>query len=118
MYGVPSDLPIQRFVGDALFQVCIGMDGVHFRFGKAGTISVHGQWELLDSLGNEIDCAKEHSERDCYRVHSIFNEDVSSYSIEPPHSFSLTFANGHRLIIYDDSPQYESFAIQPDGIYI
>jgi hypothetical protein len=32
MYGVPKDLPLQLFVGDALFQVCIGVDGVHFVF--------------------------------------------------------------------------------------
>ena len=38
MYGVPEDLPIERFVGDALFQVRLGLDGVHFAFGQAGTM--------------------------------------------------------------------------------
>jgi|GEM_PF-1370854 len=118
MYGVPADLPLQRFVGDALFQVCVGMDGIHFRFGRAGTICVYGHWELHDSLGSLLDSAQEHSERKHYRVHDIFNKDVAAYSIDPPRSFCLTFASGHRLTIYDDTPQYEAFLIMPDEIRV
>ena len=118
MYGVPADLPVQRFVGDFLAQVCIGMDGVHFLFGQSGTISVGGRWELVDSTGKMIDCACEHDVREAYRVHALFNQDVTDSSIDPPHSFSLTFSSGHRLTIYDDSPQFESFSIQPGNVFI
>jgi hypothetical protein len=118
MYGVPADLPIQRFVGDALFQACIGMDGVHFCFGRAGRIAAHGNWELRDSNGNLVDQALEHSTREYYRLHVILNADVTGYRLDPPDSFSLTFSTGHVLTIIDDSPQYESFAIYPDGIYV
>lgn len=118
MYGVPADLPVGRFVGDFLSQVRIGMDGIHFAFGHSGTISVQGHWELIDRAGKIIDCACEHEARESYRVHAIFNQDVTEYSIDPPHSFSLTFASGHRLTVYDDSPQYESFSIQPGNIFV
>ena len=118
MHGVPADLPIQRFVGDALFQANISVNSVFFVFGRAGTICVYGGWELHDSSGAHIDGMLDPSERDCYRVHVILNADVVSCSIDPPRSFSLNFSTGHRLTIYDDSPGYESFAIQPDDIYI
>jgi hypothetical protein len=118
MYGVPADLPIQRFVGDWLFQVCICTNSVNFTFGSAGTICVYGSWELHDSSGKLIDCTQDHSTRDCYRVHVILNAEVVDFSIDPPRSFSLVFSTGHRLTIYDDSPGYESFAIQPDDIYV
>jgi hypothetical protein len=118
MYGVPADLPVQRFVGDFLSQVGIAVDGVHFTFGHSGTISVGGRWELVDGDGKLIDCACHHDKRDAYRVHAIFNQDVAESSIDPPHSFSLTFSSGHRLTAYDDSPQYESFSIQPGDIFI
>ena len=118
MHGVPETLPMQRFVGDALFQVCIGMDGVHFVFGRAGTISVHGGWKLFDASGSVVDGAQSPTGRDCYRVHVILNADVTACRLDPPHSFSLTFATGHLLTVYDDLPNYESFAIQPDGIYV
>ncbi|MFZ2642039.1 MAG: hypothetical protein WA117_13655 [Verrucomicrobiia bacterium] len=117
MHGVPANLPLQRFIGDALFQICIGLDGVHFVFGQAGTIKAAGCWELHDSSGNLVDSTQEHSERESYRVHAILNADVTAYSIDPPRSFSLSFSSGHRLTIYDDSTPYESFAIYPDGIY-
>jgi hypothetical protein len=118
MKGVPANLPIERFVGDALFQVCLGMDGVHFAFGRAGTISVFGHWELQDRMGNLVDRAREPEDRKAYYLHVIFNEDVVAAAVDPPRSFSLTFSNGHRLTIYDDTPQFESFAIQPDGIVV
>jgi len=84
-------LPLQRFIGDALFQVGIGMDGVHFVFGRAGTIAVEGRWELVDSSGALVD-------------------------LDSPRSLALTFATGHRLKVYDGQT-YESFHIYPDGIH-
>jgi hypothetical protein len=115
MYGVPRDLQMQRFVGDALFQLRVGLDGVHFAFGRAGTICAHGRWELHDSEGMLIDLAQENSSRESYRVHVILNADVTNYSIDPPRSFTLTFATGHRLTIYDDMPQYESCIVYFEG---
>ncbi len=118
MYGVPADLPVARFVGDFLSQVCIGMDGVYFNFGHSGTISVSGRWELEDCAGNMIDCACDYDARDAYRLHVLFNKNVIDSCIDPPRSFSLTFSSGHRLTAYDDTPQYESFSIQPGNIFV
>jgi hypothetical protein len=94
------------------------MDGIHFRFGQSGTISVQGRWELADSDGNIIDSGCDYSVREAYRVHAIFNQDVTEFSIDPPRSFSLSFANAHRLTVFDDTPQYESFQLWPDGIVV
>ncbi|MFL5329312.1 MAG: hypothetical protein ACJ8C4_10390 [Gemmataceae bacterium] len=118
MYGVPADLPIQRFVGDHLAQVRIGMDGIHFAFGNTGSISAYGTWELRDRSGNLIDCYQDQLERESYRVHVIFNETVTVVSIDPPQSFSFDFASGHRLTVFDDGPEYESIMIMPDEIVI
>ncbi|MDZ4783064.1 MAG: hypothetical protein SGJ19_22695 [Planctomycetia bacterium] len=118
MYGVPADLPVQRFVGDFLTQVRIGKHDIQFAFGQSGTVSVWGHWELVDSGGNLVDCAREPNERDAYRVHAILNQAVSDWSIDPPHSFSITFESGHRLKIFDDSPQYESFSIEPGNFVV
>lgn len=118
MYGVPEDLPLRRFVGDFLTQVSLGMDGVHFHFGSSGTISVEGRWDLQDAAGRVVDQSMEHADRDAYRLHVIFNADVTAYRIDPPRSFALTFGTGHVLTIYDDTPQYESFHIEPDGIHV
>jgi len=118
MYGVPADLPVDRFVGDALFQVCIGLDGAHFVFGYAGSIAVEGKWELFDSVGTMIDHSVEHEQRESYRLHVILNAEVASARVDPPRSFSLTFSTGHRLVVYDDDPCYESFHVYPDDIHV
>lgn len=118
MYGVRADLLLQRFVGDALFNVAIGVDGVHFGFGRAGNISVYGRWELYGLSGELIDHAQKNSVRECYRIHVVLNEDVTGYEIDPPRSFTLTFLSGRRLIIYDNMQRYESFQIQPDNIIV
>ena len=134
MYGVPSNLPLQKFVGLQLNQIALGQYQIQFHFslcrrisveGKwqlqdagRGSISVEGKWELHDSSGTLIDEEQENSARESYRIHVIIDKEVTSFRIDAPHSFSLVFSSGHTLTIYDDTPQYESFSIHPDGIYI
>ena len=118
MYGVPSNLPLQRFVGVQLNQIALGQYQIQFHFAGAGSISVEGKWELHDSSGVLIDESQEHSTRVSYRIHVIIDKEVTSFRIDAPLSFSLVFSSGHTLKIYDDSPQYESFSIQPGDIFI
>jgi hypothetical protein len=121
MYGVPKDLPLQRFVGDSISQIAFGQQGIHFNFEKAGSICVDfGKWQIHDDSGTVVDESIEGlwSERQYYRVHVILGSEVTKFEIDAPRSFTLTFSSGHRLTIYDDSDQYESFAIEPDGIYV
>ena len=121
MYGVPNDLPLQRFVGDSICQIAIGSHDIQFHFNKAGSFNVGGgRWEILDAGGAIVDESIEGppSSRQQYRVHVLFHSDVTNFDINAPHSFTLSFANGHSLTIYDDSEQYESFSIEPDGIIV
>jgi hypothetical protein len=77
MYGVPADLPIQRFVGDSLVQLRIGIDGIHFVFSRTGIICIFGPWQLHDAHGQLIDYAQEHPDRQFYRIHLLLNPDVT-----------------------------------------
>jgi hypothetical protein len=115
MYGVPVDLPIERFLGDSLTQVRIGIDGIHFVFNQTGIIVIFGLWQLHDADGEMIDQTQERLDRQYYRIHVLLNADVTDFSINPPHSFTLTFSTGHQLTIYDDTPQYESCTINFAG---
>jgi hypothetical protein len=118
MYRVSPQLPLQRFVDDALDQISLGQHQIQFRFGRAGIIAVEGHWQLHDASGALVDEAQDHASRQHYRIHAILGQRVTAYSIDAPRSFSITFSTGHRLTIYDDSEQYESFSIQPDGIHV
>jgi hypothetical protein len=92
MYGVPVDLPIERFLGDSLTQIRIGIDGIHFVFNQTGIIGVFGLWQLHDANGEMIDHTQEHRDQ---------------------------FSTGHQITIYDDTSQYESCTINSeDGLMI
>ena len=115
MHGVPADLPLQAFVGDALTQICIGEHQLQFHFHDAGSISVEGGWELADSSGQILDRWLEHKERGAYRLHLLLGHAVSHFSVSPPLSFKLHFTSGHDLTVFDDSERYESFSVNPKG---
>jgi hypothetical protein len=120
MYGVPPDLPLDRFLGQNCTLIAIGSVEIRFMFPSSGDICVyiHGRWEVCDDCGRMIDRTREHAERTCYFVHKILESPVHRYAIDAPVSFTLYFENGYSLTIFDDSEQYESFSIQPDGIYV
>jgi len=90
MYGVSKDLPLERFVGDAVVQVRIGRDGVQFVFDRSGTIAIEGRWEIVDSTGTLVDHDEGYARRESYRVHVLLNADVTGLSLDPPRSFSFT----------------------------
>jgi hypothetical protein len=118
MYGVPVDLPIERFVDNSLTQINIGIDGIHLAFNQTGIIVAFGLWQLHDADGEMIDQTQEHLDRQYYRIYVLLNADVTDFSINPPHSFALKFSTGHQLTMYDDTPQYESCTINFEGVMI
>ena len=120
MYGVPSSLDLRPFLGANLQRVDLGIHIIHFRFGMepAGCISVEGYWELISPDGAVLDRDQEAADRDCFRVHPIIGREVLDFRVSAPTYFSLTFDSGHVLRIYDRSPQYESFQIEPGGIVV
>ncbi len=61
VYGVPSDLNLERFVGTTLVELCLGQYQAQFHFhaldsgwldeGETLEVSVAGGWELCDASG-------------------------------------------------------------------
>ena len=123
MYGVSKNLPLQRFIGDSICQIALALHSVHFKFNQAGSINVDGgKWQIHDSsdeiVDESIDDEALPSSRQHYRIHVILDSDVTKIEFDAPLSFSLVFASGFRLTIYDNSTQFESFSIQPDNIFV
>jgi hypothetical protein len=115
MYGVPADLPVNVFVGKELNQIGLGRFQIQFHCSGTGSIFVEGRWELRDSVGELVDRSTEHDRRQSYRVHSIIDVPIVGSEIDPPRSFTLAFESGHRLTVFDDTPQYSSFSVHLDG---
>jgi hypothetical protein len=87
-------------------------------FPGGGDIWVYGKWEMHNTSGKFIDRAQERVERACHFVHRIIDSPVHRYAIDAPTSFNLYIENGCSLTVFDNSEQFESFSIQPDGIYV
>ena len=115
MYGVPSDLPLHHFLGKEVNPIGIGRFHIRFSIG-AGGIGGQGTWELRDPSGQIIDSSQDHAGRDCYRIHRIIDIPITSFSIDPPRSFTLIFESGHSLVIIYDDPYYEAFLIDFEGM--
>jgi hypothetical protein len=116
MYGVPSDLPLARLVGQELDSVTLCKYQIGFRFADGTLITPSAAWELRDLSGRLLDSAQEHKQRETYRVHQIIGMPVSGFRMDPPRSFTLLFGSGHALTISDDGPHYESCTIDFPGL--
>src|SRR5438046_1570046 len=102
MYGVPTDLPLEPFLGDECSQIGLGRFQHQFRFGRAGCLAVEGKWELRDATGAIIDYSawathEEADARDAWRIHKIIDVPVTRYTIDAPRSFTLFFQSGLSL---------------------
>jgi hypothetical protein len=115
MYGVPSDLDLERFIGQQVNFIGLGRFQIQFHISSVGAIHVEGRWELRDPSGAVLDFEQEHANRTVYRVHEILDVPIVRFSIDAPRSFMICFESGHTLTIYDDSDRYESFSLHLDG---
>jgi hypothetical protein len=121
MYGVPSNLPLQRLVGEQFNFVGLGRFQIQFHIDRLVGVSVEGRWELRDASGTLVDSNQSHADREAYRVHRIIDVRITNFRLDPPQSFTLFFETGDSLTIFDDSERYESFSINffgEAGIYV
>lgn len=120
MYGVPADLDLTPFEGAALERIGLGMYIIDLQFsGDIGAIiSIEGDWELRAPDGSVLDHQTEPQNREAYRLHVLLGGTVTATGVSAPESFLLRFESGHELHVFDRSPMYESFSIQPGDIYV
>ncbi len=116
MYGVPSTLDLTFLHGAELVQVCLGAHQVQFHFQPLGSISVEGEWELLDAAGQQLDRSHPGTERPPYLLHRLLGKRVVGSQVVAPHSIALRFEGGASLRVFDSSREYESFSIEPGGV--
>lgn len=124
MHGVPANLDLSQFMGASVARIDLGLHIIYFLF--AGTpdvkIGIEGDWEIRDENDRIVDRSIPNDalprDRDVYRVHVLLDRIVTKTEVNAPRSFALTFDSGHRLIVFDNSRQYESFHIEPPGIHI
>ncbi len=111
MYGVPADLPISAFVGHEFSAIQLGRFQIQLHCSGVGSISIDSGWRLCTLDGTTIDEELPHAERTEFRIHRIIDVPVVRTRIDPPHSFTLAFANDLELTVFDDNPHYETLSV-------
>ncbi len=120
MHGVPRSLDLTALVGAILQRIDLGIHIVHFHFDcdQITTISVEGDWEIRDGEGELVDQWIEPQERLSFKVHVLLGCEVRATEVHAPESFLVRFDSGHTLQVFDHSKNFESFSIEPMGIYV
>ena len=120
MHGVPVELDLAPFHGTTLDSIVLAQYIVYFGFDapQLTHIGVEGGWELRDANGQMLDRQMPPEEREAYRVHLLLGCQVTGSAVTAPESVVLHFDSGHSLRIFDGSPQYESFHIQPGDLHV
>jgi hypothetical protein len=118
MYGVPANLDLKFLHGAELTLVGLGLYQINLHFHPEGIISVQGDWELRDETDSLIDRDSWGPGREPYQLHKLLGRSVTVTEVAAPESFALRFDSGHVLRVFDNSPEYESFSIQPGNIFV
>jgi hypothetical protein len=117
MYKFDSNIDLEHLVGLNVTQACVDQWNVLINFYPEHHIDMSGGWRLIDDSGNEIDKNEEHSVRNSFQVHRLVGSSISAYRVVSPELLEVTFSNGFKLEIIDNSEQYETISISTN-IYV
>lgn len=109
MYKLPKNINLEFFLKKTLLQICIGAHDLIFNFDGDVRITITSSVGFSDSNTNvqkEDNFCKIAS-----TVATLVNQTIVSVEGDESGTLKLNFDNGGRIIIYDDSEQFESYII-------
>ncbi len=118
MYGVPEDLDLGAMLGTRLDSVTFGEYTLSLRFDSGHAFSIQGRIDVRDRDGAVLESGKPDKLRANTQLPALVGAMVDHVSILAPRSLELRMSTGHVIALFDDSRQYESFLIEPDGIVV
>lgn len=115
MYGLRKDIDLKFLNGRECSQIAIGVYQVQFGFDEDVRISVEGEFRYFDG-GTEVMWRPEPgSPQIAARMVALLGATIDSFVGHENGTLTLSFSNGHRLIIPDSSQEYESYTITCPG---
>jgi hypothetical protein len=111
VHGLPSDFNASPFVGRILDVVSFSANNTHFNFDDDVSITVEGSYSHVSpSGGAECEVPVDYSE-----LMQLVGESVLVAEASEDGTLDLLFSNKQRLIVYDNSVQYEAYRITIRG---
>jgi len=97
MYGIPTNLPLQSFIGKECDQIAVGKFQIQFQFEHNYNLNVQGSWEMCDAANERVDGFQDHAGRETYRVHKILGSPVVRFVIDAPRAYASISAVASTL---------------------
>jgi hypothetical protein len=80
-------------------------------------VGVEGRWELRDLVGAVVQEGNPVPGSTALGGDTLGRKVVKG-EVKPPHSFALQFENGALLEVFDSKPEYESFSIPEQRVFV
>jgi hypothetical protein len=115
VYGLNKNIDLKFLNGRECVQIAIGVYQIQFGFDEDVRISVEGEFRYFDD-GTEVVCRPEPgSPQIAARTVALLGATIETFEGRENGTLTLSFSNGHRLIIPDSSQEYESYTITCPG---
>ncbi|MGI0085014.1 MAG: DUF6188 family protein [Nitrososphaerales archaeon] len=115
MYGLRTDIDLGFLKGREIIQVAIGVYQIIFGFDDDVRISVEGEFSYFDGQSGSVWRPEPGGAQIASRTLSLLGATIETFTGEENGTLTLTFSNGHRLTILDNSKEYESYDITRPG---
>ena len=109
MYGLNKDTDLTFLKGQEVTQVAIGTFQVQFCFDKDAIISVEGEFQYFSE--NSSSHWRQGTPEAAAPTLRLLGSSVQNVDGKEDGTLDLTFSNGDRLVVKDNSEQYESYTI-------
>jgi hypothetical protein len=115
MYGLSKDIDLRFLDGREVEQVAIGVYQIQFGFDEDVRISVEGQFAYFDGQQEWTWKPEPGAVQIAARTVSLLGATIQIFDGKEDGTLTLTFSNGQRLTIVDNSEQFESYDITRPG---
>jgi hypothetical protein len=113
MYGLPDNFSLPSFRDATLISVQIGQYQVQLGFdGNNRGVSIESRYTVVATNGEAEDFHD--APAGAAALAALLGERLETIAGNPDGRLTLTFTTGAKVIVFDDSPHYESYQIH-DG---
>lgn len=116
MYGIPKTIDLSFLLGKMVQQVCLGRYETQIRLDDAN-ISIECRHTLFVAQDSQ-EIVWERDKFPSEGISKLLGQTLSGVTVEDSGALELTFSQGDRLSLFDDSEQYESFQITCGDLWI
>jgi len=117
MYGFPENIDLSGIVGDRIDSIGIQEFQVTFYFERGISFVVEAKMEVA-SKGTSVAQWEQETGWSAIDFQKCVGKTVESFVVASNTKLIIRFSDDWSLIFYDNSSEYESFHIYPQGIHI